>query len=375
MRLLFVGNADNPLLVDLALELKRLRPGLVIDILSERSSRHPRAQQAFDSIRSPEGGGWMRTTRGVKFFWSILRYRSLLSDVPGDYDAVHVFYLSAIWGALSDALASKGRRLVVSLFGSDVYRASGFLKPLQSRLLKRAEKITASNQDTLDAAHRTYSFAEDSCAIVRFGLRPLEHIERLRALGDRSIHKHAMAIPEDRVVIAAGYNASPHQHHAEIIDALGALPSDLRARLFVVVPMTMGGTPEYKAGVRAMLEGKGLEHRVFADLLTDEDIARFRLATDIMIQVQPTDQLAGAMQEHLFAGSVVITGSWLPYGVLREAGVRFWTVNDRSELTTAVKACIQELSTRQTISLGNAAPIGALSSWSHTAPQWSALYD
>jgi hypothetical protein len=60
---------------------------------------------------------------------------------------------------------------------------------------------------------------------------------------------------------------------------------------------------------------------------------------------------------------------------LREAGVRFWTVNDRSELTTAVKACIQELSTRLTISLGNAAPIGALSSWSYTAPQWSALYD
>ena len=375
MRLLFVGNADNPLLVDLALELKRLRPGATIDILSERASRHPRASQAFDSIRYPEGGGWFRATRGVKFFWFLLRYRGLLRAVPNDYDAVHVFYLSAIWGALAGALAKKGGRTIVSLFGSDVYRTTVPLKSLQARLLKRADRITAANQDTLDTTRRTHSVAADRCAIIRFGLRPLEHIERLRSLGDRSYHKRAMMIPEESIALVAGYNASAHQHHTEIIDALRAVSSDVRKRLFIIAPMTMGGGAEYKAGVRAMLEASGLEHRIITDLMTDEDVARLRLATDIMIQVQPTDQLAGAMQEHLFAGSVVITGDWLPYSVLRDAGVRFWTVDDRSKLTAVVEASVSELHARQAACLGNAEPIGALSSWSHTAPQWSALYD
>ena len=109
--------------------------------------------------------------------------------------------------------------------------------------------------------------------------------------------------------------------------------------------------------------------------MSDEDLARLRCATDIMVQVQPTDQLAGAMQEHLFAGSVVITGDWLPYGVLRDAGVRFWTVPDRAALTGSLRECLEELSVRQAQCVGNAVPIRGLSSWSHTAPQWSALYD
>ena len=69
MRLLFVGNADNPLLVDLALELKRLRPGVVIDIISERPSRHPRVGEAFDMVRAPAAHSRWRSVRGVKFFW------------------------------------------------------------------------------------------------------------------------------------------------------------------------------------------------------------------------------------------------------------------------------------------------------------------
>jgi hypothetical protein len=375
MRLLFVGNADNPLLVDLALELKRLRPGLVVDILSERASRHPRAGEAFDSIRFPEGGGWFGGTRGVKFFWFLLHYRALLKAVPDGYDVVHVFYLSAIWGALADALAAKGHRMIVSLFGSDVYRTNGILKPLQARLLKRADRITSANQDTLEAARGQYGVEPARGVIVRFGLRPLEHIDRLRAIGDRIAHKRAMGIPEERIVLAAGYNASPHQHHQAIIDSLCIIPKDRRGRLFVLVPMTMGGSSDQVARVRGMLAASGFDHRIITELMTDEEVARLRLATDIMVQVQPTDQLAGAMQEHLYAGSVVITGAWLPYRVLSDAGVRFWTIADRSGLAKELEMCMSELSDREAACAGNDAPIRALSSWSHTAPRWSALYD
>jgi hypothetical protein len=264
---------------------------------------------------------------------------------------------------------------VVSLFGSDVYRMTGALKPLQARLLARAFRITAANQDTLEAAREQYGVEPARGVIVRFGLRPLEHIDRLRATGDRAALKRAMGIPEERIVVAAGYNASPHQRHQEIIDALCAIPTDQRGRLFVLVPMTMGGSSDHVARVRGMLAASGFDHRVITDLMTDEEVARLRLATDIMVQVQPTDQLAGAMQEHLYAGSVVITGAWLPYRVLSDAGVRFWTVADRSFLAKELEVCIGELSSREAACAGNDAPIRALSSWSHTGPQWSALYD
>lgn len=375
MRLLFIGNADNPLLVDLALELKRSRAGCVIDIISDRASRHPGAARAFDRVLVPEGGGRMRTTRGLKFLWFVARYRQLLSRLAGGYDAVHVFYLSAIWGVLANSLARKGRRVIVTVFGSDVYRATAWLRPWQRILLRRADRITASNADTLEAARRIAPIDPSRCGIVRFGLRPLDHIERLRSEGDRAHHKRAMGILPDRIVVVAGYNASPYQHHAAIIDALKELGVERTRDIEVLLPMTMGGDAAYIRHVEARMVASGLSHRLFTHLMTDEEVARLRLATDIMVQVQPTDQLAGAMQEHLAAGTVVLTGAWLPYGVLREAGVRFWTVNAREEVRDALVAAIDELPERTRQCGGNARCIHDLSSWSVTAPRWSALYD
>jgi hypothetical protein len=242
-------------------------------------------------------------------------------------------------------------------------------------LLQRADRVTASNADTLEAARRITSIDPARCRIVRFGLRPLDHIERLRREGDRAHHKRAMGILPDRIVVVAGYNASPHQHHAAIIDALRALGAERARGIEVLLPMTMGGNAAYIRGIEARMVASGLSHRLFTRLMTDEEVARLRLATDIMVQVQPTDQLAGAMQEHLAAGCVVLTGSWLPYGVLREAGVRFWTVDAREEVRDALVAAIDELPDRTRQCSGNARCIHDLSSWSVTAAGWSALYD
>jgi len=161
----------------------------------------------------------------------------------------------------------------------------------------------------------------------------------------------------------------------DIIAAVRALPEEQRDRVFLVVPMTMGGDAAYIGEVKAACVASGLEHRVITGLMSDEELARLRCATDIMVQIQPTDQLSGAMQEHLFAGSLVITGAWLPYDVFREAGVRFWTVRDHTELGSAITRCLKELDGRRAECLGNADPIMRLSGWANNAPVWSALYD
>lgn len=374
MRLLFVGNADNPLLVDLALELKRLRPGAVIDIISERPSRHPRATTAFRSVHCPSSDSRLRSERGVKFFWYLFAYHRLLASTADDYDAVHVFYMSGIWGALAGKLARKGRKLVVTLFGSDVYRTTPLMEPFQRRLLQQASTVTASNADTLTSARRAFDLTGRETRVVRFGLRPLDLLAGMRNI-ERSTHKGSLGIPADRTLVVAGTNASRRQHHMDIIAAVRALPEEQRDRVFLVVPMTMGGDAAYIGEVKAACVASGLEHRVITGLMSDEELARLRCATDIMVQIQPTDQLSGAMQEHLFAGSLVITGAWLPYDVFREAGVRFWTVRDHTELGSAITRCLKELDGRRAECLGNADPIMRLSGWANNAPVWSALYD
>jgi hypothetical protein len=100
-----------------------------------------------------------------------------------------------------------------------------------------------------------------------------------------------------------------------------------------------------------------------------------RSVTDVFIQVQRTDQLSASMLEHLYAGSVVITGGWLPYGQLTQRGIRFWTTPSIEQLTSELIACLDQLPERRAAVEANRDLVRRLASWSVTAPRWSALYD
>ncbi len=50
-----------------------------------------------------------------------------------------------------------------------------------------------------------------------------------------------------------------------------------------------------------------------------------------MIQLQATDSFSSSMRETLYAGNIVITGDWLPYGTLDEKGVFMLKVSSVEE--------------------------------------------
>lgn len=95
----------------------------------------------------------------------------------------------------------------------------------------------------------------------------------------------------------------------------------LPSKLLFILPMTYGGTEKYRELVRRKLESSGFRYRIYDSFIPDREISMLRKASDIMIQVQITDQLSGSMLEHLYAENIIITGNWLPYAILDESGV------------------------------------------------------
>ena len=373
MRLLFIANASSPLVQNLAIELKRCRPGLVIDIISDNKPPSTAASGAFDRIIAPSGGRWLRRTRGVKFLWFAWQHRRSLTRSSGGYDAVHLFYLSAIWGALANRLRSKAPRMLITLFGSDVYRSFWPLTWFQKRLLMRADRYTTSNPHTVGFARELFDLDLLPCDELLFGLRSLEHMRDLRA-EFRDGSRQLLGIDPESVVVACGYNGSSNQNHAAILKAVEGLPKELRDRLFLLLPMTSGGSMSYLRGIEAQLVDLGVPYRVFTSRLDDLDVARIRMATDILVQVQKTDQLSGSMIEHLYAGNVLLTGAWLPYALLTEHKLRYWTTSSLDQLGADLFKCISELETRRIMCAGNREIVWGLTAWERTAPRWSALY-
>jgi hypothetical protein len=265
--------------------------------------------------------------------------------------------------------------MVLTLFGSDVYRTHWPLSILQRRLLLSGDLFTASNPHTLASARARFRLRLEPCVDdLLFGLRSLDHLAVLDH-GDRTGQLEGLGIPPGRTIVTCGYNGSVNQDHLAVLDALGRCPAEVRAQFHVVLPMMIGGADAYRRGVKERAISLGLDHTVLEHRLTDEQVAMLRSVTDVFIQVQRTDQLSASMLEHLYAGSVVITGGWLPYGQLTQRGIRFWTTPSIEQLTSELIACLDQLPERRAAVEANRDLVRRLASWSVTAPRWSALYD
>ncbi len=126
----------------------------------------------------------------------------------------------------------------------------------------------------------------------------------------------------------------------------------------------------YAQKIVNLIESTGIQYRIIDRYLSDHELASYRKAAAVMIQVQNTDQLSGAMQEHLYAGSKVITGDWLPYAIFDEIGIEYSKVKDRKE----IGPLLIELLAKSNQENENCAKIGKLSKWSSVIGQWKNIF-
>ena len=94
MKLLFVGNANSFLIIQLAKKLKEANPSWRIDILS---SEEQVSDEGFDKVYALKNLSVLGKTRVVKVPYLARKYKQILRQVPDDYDAVHLLYASTIF--------------------------------------------------------------------------------------------------------------------------------------------------------------------------------------------------------------------------------------------------------------------------------------
>lgn len=372
MRILFLGNANGPLLINLAVELKKLNRDMVVDILSEAPVTNPDAVAAFNSIFALPQGKFYRNIPGLKTMWMAIQFRKALRRISDQYDVVHMFFMHVGYTRSLKLLKSITTQFIVTVFGSELYRSPEFILKKLEPLARMADRVTASNPNTLRDFCKRFNIQQEKTSLVRFGLRPLDAIVTQKKYTSAQ-HKAAVGLPPDSFVITCGYNASAGQQHETIIDSIAAIKNSLPGNYLLVFPLAMGDPARVNL-IKTKLETAGLKHQFITSYLPDDQLAHFRAASDIMIQVQITDQLAGAMQEHICAGSLVITGEWLPYSTLDEIGIVYWKVNAPGEVGQKVQELLGDVDGNKVKVRSNMERIVDLSSWENNARGWYKLY-
>lgn len=272
-------------------------------------------------------------------------------------------------------IRKKSKYLILNIGGSDFYRARNIDRDCKKNLIMCADRIMAQTPDT---ANRFISYYEEAIAskvqILPYGVEVLDFIKSKGNCSKEEIKKK-YGISTDKIVVTCGHNAGEAHQHIDMINAINKLPKLVKKKMICLVPMTYPvGQEEYIDKVRDRLNRTGLDYEILTRFMDFQSMAEYALMSDIMIHVQTTDQLSSAMLEEMYAGSIVIAGSWLPYKSLHANGIYFIDVNEIDDLTEVLQEVLTNIEQYKEKCRINKDIVWKKSSWEELAPMWHALW-
>jgi hypothetical protein len=290
------------------------------------------------------------------------------------YDVINIHSVSPIYGFLIKNLRKRCKLLIASLWGSDFLRANLFAFRALEYVLRFCDVITSNNPEVLKRVANNYGAFSERSKVVRFGLRSLDKIGELRLSEGCHGSKLYLGLPIDKTIIACGYSAIREQQHGVIIDALAALPVNMKSCIFAVFQMAYPDSPVYWEEIRKRLDANSISYLMIDRMQSFEDVCRLRLASDIAINVQITDSLSASIQEHIFAGSHLIVGEWLPYKMFESMGVPIHKVGGSIDITEAIENYLMAKRKKENVSPAYADALYDFSSWRTNIIKWKDLY-
>ena len=310
----------------------------------------------------------------IYVYHSYAELYGILSELP-QYDVFQMLWIENIWVYFRELIRKKCRRLNLCVGGSDLYRARDAERIYKRSLIDMADTVSAETDATICAFVKAYPSAAEKIRWVNFGIETLEYMDQDCFIRARE-KRRSMDIPDDRMVILCGYNAGEAHQHLEMIRALKTIDETIKRKIVLVFPMTYPKEQEdYIEKVRTELNGCGISYRILTDYMNQQAMAVLEMMSDALTTVQKTDQLSSTMLETMYAGKVVIAGSWLPYANLREKGIFFVSVDEIQGLAETVSEVVVNYEEYHEKALVNKELVYALSSWDVAVDRWRGLWE
>lgn len=307
---------------------------------------------------------------------SILKLRKVIKD----FDLVHINFLAPSYFFYNHFF--KHSKLIVSFWGSDLYRypkTSKKSKFLQKKIIKNADIITVVNKKMIPVFHEIFGFENKPIYETRFGLPiDFDQIDKIKK-NEINDFKKKHNIPDKDYIITLGYSSDPRKNHEYMINEIIEL-SKKRSNIFVFIPLTYGDET-HREKIKKLCDNSfkkyDINYKILENYMTNEEIAKFRKANDIMINIQDTDAMSASMQESLYAGNIVINGSWLPYTELLENGAYYETIDklEKGTLSEKIQYIINNFDELKGKTKVNKKIIYERSSWEINIKSWIEVYN
>ncbi len=275
----------------------------------------------------------------------------------------------------------KNANTICSFWGSDLMRNTGVSNVFYvGKALRTATKITIQSEELAQILLFKYGRELEPKIVINQFTINTEIYNQIDALqGQTEVinqFKTAQGIPTDKLIISVSHNAFSANNHYKILDNLRQLEPRYKEQIALILPLGYGGNEQSIAELKTYCATKiDIPITILTDFFDPKHTALLRLSTHLMIQMPISDALSGAMTEVLYSGNAVISGSWLPYGILKSNKLPLIEAYDFNQLPLLVAEFCNHYEHYQRANSSNAQAIKTFLFPDTTSKQWISLFN
>lgn len=262
-----------------------------------------------------------------------------------DYKSIHYFHILNLKRdnfLLIPFIHSKTSRIFVTVYGRSTY-TNIIKRMLFSCVFKYIDAFTFTNESTLNEFWRiNYKIDKKKLYLLMLPLINLVDFKNSEEKKERFVKKYK--ISKEKIRISCSSTSSVYDQHFDIVDSLKSINSKNNVQLLFL--LTYGGTENERLKIIKYIHKNlnGYDYVIFDRFLTNEELIIYRELTNIYINMRRTDQIAAAIIESLFKGSLLITPSWLNYSMLTKLGVKLFEISGFEELPSKIDEIVDNYS-------------------------------
>lgn len=336
-KLLVVGNIYDNHLIRFVSNLKELNPQVTIDFLSTESGKalNERIEKVVSNVY------WFKEPlKGNKYsreFIKIWNIRSTLKKIntKEHYDIVNIHFPIEEYGFAARLFKQLGDTLLVTPWGSDVYRCGKRGRYLLRRVFNKCDYVSGAGNRFSKDVQQIFSLPDRKIVKLDIGSETIDYISENRSAISQLEARTQLDLKGD-YFITCGYNAHKAQHHLEILDAINKIRNELPEELTLIFPVTYPKDEDYISELKKRSMEYSFHSVFFSDYLQVKDLFLMRQATDMFIHVQSTDANAQSVQEYLLLEKNVVNGEWLRYPELEKDGIPYYTAESIKTLSHSI---------------------------------------
>ena len=331
-RILLIGNLYNNHMVRFVRNLKQTNPKAIVDGFEpfQKGICFPAELESyFNECKLVEFSNNFESFPVLRSIELIMNWKKCFRSFAKGrhYDIVNIHFPMYLERFILDDIKRITNRIVLTPWGSDVYRISNGKRAIVKKIYDCADFVTGAGGRFTQDFMRIYDIPIDKFVKIGIGSETIDYISENKPKLSTEEAKNRLGIG-GYYTISCGYNASSAQRHLQIIESIVKVKHMLPKNLMLLFPVTYPQAISYIAELKKTVDYYGLHAMWFDKYMDVSSLFELIMATDLFIHIQTTDANSASLKEYILCEKNCINGSWLKYDDLEEDGVKPFHVVD-----------------------------------------------